>query len=372
MQRSKQRSSSFEDRFAALEELSNKLLKDNASLRKDVTELQNDNTSLQEKITSLYEDVISLHVDVTSLHKDNLLLNDINSNLQSRATSLEKSRHEAALIHLSLCITDRDRCELDLKNVRNQYPNESVINADPILRARLLELITAKTEAWYAYFRAYDAAHPKTLEDVLWVVAKAGFVKEVAPLMNISKVTRNCIHLQPIMMNVKLGRRGRTQLHFCAENGFTSSVKRLLSIRNINVNVKDDWNGMTPLHEAASNYNVEIVRLLLQNGADVNAKSKGGYIPLHYAVIDGRTDIFDILHLLVENGADLEAQSSNGGRALHSAAYHGHLPFIQELISTYHVDINARTNDGDTALTLARINNRIKTAAFLEISGGIV
>ena len=373
MQRSKRlRSSSFEDRFAALEELSNKLLKDNASLRKDVTELQNDNTSLQEKITSLYEDVISLHVDVTSLHKDNLLLTDINSNLQSRVTSLEKSRHEAALIHLSLCITHRDRCELDLKNFRNQYPNESVINADPILRARLLELITAKTEAWYAYFRAYDAAHPKTLEDVLWVVAKAGFVKEVAPLMNISKVTRYCIHLQPIMMNVKLGRMEEAQLHFCAENGFTSSVKRLLSIRNINVNVNDDWNGMTPLHEAASNYNVEIVRLLLQNGADVNAKSKGGYIPLHYAVIDGRTDIFDILHLLVENGADLEAQSSNGGRALHSAAYHGHLPFIQELISRYHVDINARTNDGDTALTLARVYNQTETAAFLEISGGIV
>ena len=47
------------------------------------------------------------------------------------------------------------------------------MNADPILYARLVELITAKNEAWYAYFRAYDVAHPKSLEDVLWVVAKA-------------------------------------------------------------------------------------------------------------------------------------------------------------------------------------------------------
>ena len=58
------------------------------------------------------------------------------------------------MIHLSYCIAYRDRCELDLKNFRIQYPNESIINADPILYARLVELITAKNEAWYAFFRA--------------------------------------------------------------------------------------------------------------------------------------------------------------------------------------------------------------------------
>ena len=269
---------------------------------------------VEEEAKKLKNDNISLQKDVTDLRKDNLLLKDINSNLQSRVTSLEKSRHEAALIHLSFCITDRDRCELDLKNFRNQYPNESVINADPILHARLFELITAKTEAWYAYFRAYDAAHPKTLEDVLWVVAKAGFVKEVARLMNISKVTRNCIHLQPIMMNVKLGEEGRTQLHFCAKYGLTSSVKRLLSIRNINVNVKDDWDGSTPLHYVARNGHIEIARLLLQNGAGVNAKSKYDTTPLHCSAENGHVDI---LHLLVENGADLAAEDDGGWTALH-------------------------------------------------------
>jgi ankyrin repeat protein len=65
----------------------------------------------------------------------------------------------------------------------------------------------------------------------------------------------------------------------------------------------------------------------------------------------------DILHLLVENGADLEAQDNDGWRALHWAAYHGHLPFIQELISRYHVDINARKNDGWTAFRWARALN---------------
>jgi hypothetical protein len=104
-------------------------------------------------------------------------------------------------------------------------------------------------------------------------MAKAGHPQLVAPLMNLSRVTRTCIHLQPIMMNVKLRRWGETQLHHCARNGYTTSVKRLLSIRNINVNVKDDVYGETPLHEAAMNGHIEIARLLLQNGAEVNAKA---------------------------------------------------------------------------------------------------
>jgi hypothetical protein len=197
------------------------------------------------------------------------------------------TKRENAISHLQLCIARRDQCEIDLITFRRKY-SETVINADPILHSRHIELMTARKEAWEAYFKAYDALYPKTIEDILWIMAKAGHTQLVAPLMNLSKVTRNCIHLQPIMMNVKLGWRGRTQLHHCASKGLTSSVKRLLSIRNINVNAKD-WNGDTPLHWAVENGHIEIIRLLLQNGADVNAKSRIGMTPVHSA--EGLSDI---------------------------------------------------------------------------------
>jgi hypothetical protein len=279
-------------------------------------------------------------------------------------------KRENAITHLQLCIARRDQCEIDLITFRRKY-SETVINADPILHSRHIELMTARKEAWEAYFKAYDALYPKTIEDILWIMAKAGHTQLVAPLMNLSKVTRTCIHLQPIMMNVKLGERGETQLHHCAKNGFTTSVNRLLSIRNINVNVKDDWNGWTPLYFAAYNGHVEIIRLLLQNGAEVNAKDNHGHTPLQDAAFQGHVDI---LHLLVENGADLEAQSNGGWRALHYAARYGDLPFIQELISRYHVDINARVNDGRTALTLARQGDphpHRTVITFLQSNGGI-
>jgi hypothetical protein len=288
--------------------------------------------------------------------------------LRAKRRAVDRS-HEAAIAHLALCVAHRDQCELDLKNFRLEHPNERVINANPVLRSRHLLLITAKNEAWEAYFKAHRAANPKTIEDILWIMAKAGHTQLVAPLMNLSKVTRNCIHLQPIMMNVKLGWWGRTQLHFCAKNGFTTSVKRLLSIRNINVNVKDDWNGSTPLHWAAINGHVEIVHLLLQNGADVNAKDTSwDKTPLHDAAVNGHSDI---LHLLVENGADLEAQGYEGRRALHYAAYNGQLPIIQELISRYHVDINARDNYGRTAMRVASLYDHPPVIAFLQSYGGI-
>jgi hypothetical protein len=278
-------------------------------------------------------------------------------------------KRENAITHLKLCIARRDQCEIDLITFRRKY-SETVINADPILHSRHIELIIARKEAWEAYFKAYDALYPKTIEDILWIMAKAGHTQLVAPLMNLSKVTRTCIHLQPIMMNVTLGRYGRTQLHHCAKNGLIYSVNRLLSIRNINVNMKN-VNGWTPLHEAAFKGHIEIARLLLQNGAEVNAKGNGGWTPLHCSACDGHVEI---LHLLVEKGVDLEAQKNDGGRALHKAAWMGHLPFIQELISRYHVDINARLNDGWTALRMARHGYpqpHPTVIAFLQANGGI-
>jgi hypothetical protein len=273
-------------------------------------------------------------------------------------------KRENAITHLQLCIARRDQCEIDLINFRRKY-SETVINADPILHFRYILLINARKEAWEAYFKAYDALYPKTIEDILWIMAKAGHTQLVAPLMNLSKVTRNCIHLQPIMMNVKLGRWGETQLHHCAWNGLTTSVKRLLSIRNINVNVKDLY-GSTPLHCAALNGHIEIARLLLQNGAEVNAKGRWDTPPLHLAAIQGH---IDILHLLVENGADLESQDNAGMRALHLAAWDGNLPIIQELISRYHVDINARSTNGLTALSCAF---EPEIFIFLQANGGII
>ncbi len=66
---------------------------------------------------------------------------------------------------------------------------------------------------------------------------------------------------------------------------------------------------MTPLHEAAAMGHLEVARLLLERGADVNAKNKHGFTPLHFAAGIGHTDV---AKLLLEHGADVNAKDEHG------------------------------------------------------------
>ena len=56
------------------------------------------------------------------------------------------------------------------------------------------------------------------------------------------------------------------------------------------------------LHQAASEGHLEVVRLLVENGANVNARDENGRTPLFRAADEGH---LDIVRLLVENGAEV-------------------------------------------------------------------
>ena len=71
-----------------------------------------------------------------------------------------------------------------------------------------------------------------------------------------------------------------------------------------------DHNGWTPLHEVAQRNHSELLRLLLDAGANPNVP--GGdenYTPLHDAVEAGHVEI---IKLLIERGADKDARDSSG------------------------------------------------------------
>lgn len=70
---------------------------------------------------------------------------------------------------------------------------------------------------------------------------------------------------------------------------------------------------MPPLTWAAMAGQTEAVQFLLENGADVNIKSRDGGTPLHGAAFFGRTDV---VKLLLENGANLEARNDDGATPL--------------------------------------------------------
>jgi uncharacterized protein len=119
---------------------------------------------------------------------------------------------------------------------------------------------------------------------------------------------------------------------------------------------------------------MEIAQALIENGANVNARSYFGRTSLDGAAC---RDHINMLHLPIENGADPEAQDYQGQRAFHWATMSGGLHVVKELVSTFNVDINARDNNARTVLGLQR-NDAVPYKIypdiinFLQSNGGIV
>lgn len=83
--------------------------------------------------------------------------------------------------------------------------------------------------------------------------------------------------------------------------GHTEVVKYLLSAgAEVNSTSKNE-NHVMPLHSSVARQNLEITRILLNHGADVNAAQADDFTPLHEAVQNGQVDM---VQLLLDYGAD--------------------------------------------------------------------
>lgn len=81
-------------------------------------------------------------------------------------------------------------------------------------------------------------------------------------------------------------------------------------------------NDLTPLMETASAGHVDIIKLLLKHGADVNAQSSTGSTPLMFACAGGHEEV---VRVLLDNGANVEDHNENGHTPLMEAASAGHV-----------------------------------------------
>jgi len=255
------------------------------------------------------------------------------------------------IAHYNQCVLIEIAATLALNQFQTKF-TRVMINRSTLLQEEEDRLIAAKTKAWNDRFAAESEAYPPTLESILWIVAKSGFTQEVAPLMNLSKATRECKNLQRYMREVKMGwnRRGVTQLYYYCEHGMTSSVVRMLAMRSIDVEARGGDYGQTCLITAAIFGHLAICRLLIDEGAQVEAKDGGGCTPLHRAAMRGYVEI---VRLLCDRGADVEARDNDRWRPLHIAAINGHNSVVKELIEERNAEINARNNYGETALRYA-------------------
>jgi len=147
---------------------------------------------------------------------------------------------------------------------------------------------------------------------------------------------------------------GNTALMEASSNGHTEIVKLLIE-QGADVNAQPKLNGITALMLASSNGHTEIAKLLIKAGADVNAQSKHG-TALIKAWQEGYTEI---AKLLIEEGADVNAQDSSGCTALMWASREGYADIVKLLIEEG-ADVNVMTII------------EVRSTSYQSFSGGMI
>ena len=114
---------------------------------------------------------------------------------------------------------------------------------------------------------------------------------------------------------------------------------------------ESEKSGVTELHTASDDCKPEMVAMLLNSGADLDAcETESGVRPLHKAAQKACLQACD---LLIRHGAEINAQTNDGATALHLAALAGHAEVLALLLK-YHPNHTLQDVHGRTALQCAQ------------------
>lgn len=173
---------------------------------------------------------------------------------------------------------------------------------------------------------------------------------------------------------------GMTPFHHAVKNGDFEIADLLLSKgrskivamilkSNININEQDN-SGRTPLHLAVISGNAEIAELIISNKyGSIIGKNQcllditdiHGNTPLHYCV---DYENIQVMHVLIENGANLNICNEEGDTPIFLATQKGTIEILEYLLS-FENDINIRNSLGDTLLIKAAKSDKLKVVNYL-------
>jgi protein-serine/threonine kinase len=156
-------------------------------------------------------------------------------------------------------------------------------------------------------------------------------------------------------------------LLMAAENGEIERVKNLLNLETQeefipNINTQG-LNGFTALHFAVNERHLDVASFLLEEGANVNAVTKGLRTPLHIACENGYVKMIE---LLIKSEANVNAQDDNGNTPGHILAGQG----LYESILAYckgNPDFTIKNKYAETPIEISA--NVITRNLIIQLSG---
>lgn len=177
--------------------------------------------------------------------------------------------------------------------------------------------------------------------------------------------------------NGELAAKTTQELNIMLENAIKpQDIKTITELLKTNVDVNNtsaSSRGYTPLRYAVFQKNIEIARMLIKSGANVNKISSDGHTPLKIACSAYESPpVDDMVKLLLENGADPGIYNNGTDGPLHYAAMYKQPGAVKQLVQ-YGANVNAKGSYGRTPLiygvSSARLPDMVK---FLIDSGADV
>jgi ankyrin repeat protein len=153
------------------------------------------------------------------------------------------------------------------------------------------------------------------------------------------------------------GELGQTALHLVLDGNRSGrgavGIVRLLLEHGADVNAQDS-NDETPLHLASNYWKLAIGRVLLIHGANANAANTRGQTPLHMLSLWpwGAEDVLRFVGILVDGGANVDARDKDHETPLHTA-YRNNRHEIADRLLWKGADQGAKNNKGETPIQLA-------------------
>ena len=221
-----------------------------------------------------------------------------------------------------------------------------------------------------------ESDNPATIESLFAALDGGeipGYIASPALSMNFSSPEGNFTferHSTPISFNTPSKQIVITSHSYDFEllqnaigEGDPEELRSLVKEKGADVNaVAGPGNRYYPLSAAITSGNLEMVRVLLELGANPNIREDPGYPIIHGAAQEGNTEV---VRLLVDAGAGVD-----GIDALWTAIDHGHTEVVRLLVEA-RADVNPEDpwNQGSLLLTLARISGNPEIVQILVDAG---
>ena len=152
----------------------------------------------------------------------------------------------------------------------------------------------------------------------------------------------------------------------CAADFGYATIVRMLLRAGANVNIRAKGCGSTPAHEAARDQNRDVLRILIEAGADTEARDSYSMTPLHYAAWHGENST---VQLLIKAGANINVQDNPFHRSpMSGAAHNGHTDIVRILLEAG-AEIEPIDAKGETALIYAAKSDYLDIVKLLLDKG---